>query len=261
MNETPQFPRAACLLIGDELLSGRTRDSNAHHLAGILNERGVPLIEIRTVPDEIPVIVRALGALRQEADIVFTSGGIGPTHDDITADAVAEALGRPISEREDALKILEDHYGKRGETVTDSRRRMARIPDGAELIANPISAAPGFTADGVYVLAGVPAIFEAMLASITDALPQGPRDTIYSVIGQAQESTIADGLRDLQTALKGLKIGSYPGPTGRGGDLIVQCRAQNPATAEQAARAVKALFTAQGIDSFIAEGQISQGDQ
>ncbi|GGY40117.1 competence/damage-inducible protein A [Parvularcula lutaonensis] len=252
------YPRAACLLIGDELLSGRTRDANSHHLARVLHDRGLELIEIRVVPDEMPAIVSSLRELKDKAEIVFTSGGIGPTHDDITADAVAEALGRPIAVREDALEILKHHYAKRGEEVTDARRRMARVPEGAELIPNAITGAPGFVVDNVYVMAGVPAIFEAMLDAVKDRLPTGPEETAFSVIGELGESSIADGLRDLQTALKGLKIGSYPGPTGRGGDLVIVCRSQNPATAEQAALAVKALFAAQGGDARIEEGQLRQ---
>lgn len=255
MTTDPTPPTAACLLIGDELLSGRTRDSNAHHLGSVLHSRGIRLIEVRIVPDDATEIVSALRALKDRAEFVFTSGGIGPTHDDITADAVAEALGLPIGEREDALEVLRSHYDAKGEEVTPARRRMARIPDGARLIPNRISGAPGFIAGSVYVMAGVPAIFAAMLDAIVDELPRGPEETAYTVIGEARESTLAEGLRDLQFALKGLKLGSYPGPLGTGGPLAVVCRSLDPATAEQAARAVKALFAAQGVDARIEPGQ------
>ncbi|NNU16433.1 competence/damage-inducible protein A [Parvularcula sp. ZS-1/3] len=258
MTDLPKYPRVACLLIGDELLSGRTRDSNSHHLAQKLHERGLPLIEVRVVPDEEISIVKALRSLKKRADIVFTSGGIGPTHDDITADAVASALQVQIGEREDAMAILRKHYAARGEDVTDARRRMARIPDGAELIENGISGAPGFSLKGVYVMAGVPAIFEDMLARVLPTLPEGPKETVYTVAGTIGESQIADGLKDLQIALKGLKIGSYPGPTGQGGQLSIVCSSHNPATAEQAALAVKALFSAQGVDAEILEGRPRQ---
>ena len=255
MNDNlPQFPTAACLLIGDELLSGRTRDINAHHLGAFLDDRGLPLIEVRMVPDHEPSIVDALRGLKDKATFVFTSGGIGPTHDDITADAVAAALKVGISERVDALKVLEDHYAAKGEAVTDARRRMARIPDGATLIDNPISGAPGFHLQGVFVLAGVPNIFSAMLENLDSILPRGPRETAFTVVGEIGESQLAKGLKDLELALKGLKIGSYPGPTGRGGPLRIVCRSQNPATAEQAAIAVKALFAAQGASAEIEEG-------
>ena len=125
MTQLPSFPNAGCLLIGDELLSGRTADVNAHRLAGRLHERGIPLIEVRVVPDEAPAIIEALRALKAKAGLVFTSGGIGPTHDDITADAVAEALHAPIRENEEALAMLKAHYDARGEELTPARRRMA----------------------------------------------------------------------------------------------------------------------------------------
>jgi molybdenum cofactor synthesis domain-containing protein len=244
----------ACLLIGDELLSGRTRDSNAHHLGARLHERGLSLIEVRIVPDEHDLIVGALRDLRARAAFVFTSGGIGPTHDDITADAIADAMGVSIGEREDALAILREHYAAKGEDVTDSRRRMARIPKGARLIPNPISAAPGFVIENVFVMAGVPAIFEAMLEAVLPDLPEGERETVYSITGELPESRLSEGLRDLEAALKGLKIGSYPGKTGRGGPLTVICRSRHAPTAEQAARAVQALFVAQGVEAKVETG-------
>lgn len=259
MTDTSHPAVAACLLIGDELLSGRTRDANAHLLAQRLRARGIPLVEIRVVPDEEAAIVDAVRALKAKADLVFTSGGIGPTHDDITADAIAVATGRRLVEREDALAILRAHYDARGEELTPARRRMARIPEGADLIPNAVSGAPGFVIDGIHVMAGVPAIFASMLAAVEDGLPRGPEETVFTVIGEAQESTLAEGLRDLQTALKGLKLGSYPGPTGRGGPLAIVCTSRNAATAEQAAIAVKALFSAQGVDAVIERGMIRPG--
>ncbi|MEE4207697.1 MAG: molybdopterin-binding protein [Parvularcula sp.] len=252
---TSQIPStASCLLIGDELLSGRTRDSNAHHLAKRLHAHGVELLEVRIVPDDEKRIVDAVRELSRLTDTVFTSGGIGPTHDDITAEAVAKALGAPIGERADALEILREHYAAKGEEVTDARRRMARIPDGAELIPNAISGAPGFRLGQVYVLAGVPAIFEAMLEEVMKSLPRGAAETIVSITGELPESRLADGLADLQAALKGLKVGSYPGKTGRGGPLTILCRSRHAPTAEQAARAVHSMFLAQGVKAEIREG-------
>ncbi|MEM9809744.1 MAG: molybdopterin-binding protein [Pseudomonadota bacterium] len=247
-------PQAACLLIGDELLSGRTQDLNAHHLARVLADRGVPLIEIRVVPDQEDAVIRALHDFRETADLIFTSGGIGPTHDDITADAVAKAVGVAIDEREDALEMLRARYEARGEELTPPRRRMARIPEGAELIPNTVSGAPGFIIDNIHVMAGVPAIFQAMLASLDDKLPKGPQETVFTVTGELGESNLAEGLRDLEAALKGLKIGSYPGKTGTGGPLAIVCRSQNRKTAEQAALAVTGLFAAQGVAAELTEG-------
>ena len=156
-------PTAAILIVGDEILSGRTREANAHYLAGELTRIGVDLKEVRIVADDIGAIANAVNALRQAHTHVFTSGGIGPTHDDVTADAVARACGRPLDVRADARAILERHYGAE---LNAARLRMARIPEGADLIENPVSAAPGFSLGNVHVLAGVPQIFEAMLAGL-----------------------------------------------------------------------------------------------
>jgi molybdenum cofactor synthesis domain-containing protein len=252
MKKNPQT--AACLLIGDELLSGRTQDANAHSLAKALHAKGLDLIEVRIVPDDHKIIGNALIDLKVKADIVITSGGIGPTHDDITADAVSAALGRQVVEHDGAMKVLKAFYGAKGEDVTDARRRMARMPKDAELIVNSVSGAPGFRVENVYVLAGVPAIFDAMLAEVLGSIPDGEPETVYHVIGEAKESELADGLRDLETALKGLKIGSYPGPTGKGGPLTIVCRSRHASTCEQAALAVKALFAAQGREAVIGQG-------
>ena len=166
-------PTAAMLVIGDEILSGRTRDSNMHHLAQRLTDHGISLAEARVVPDEHARIVTALNALRSAYDHVFTSGGIGPTHDDITADAIAAAFGVAITHRADAMALLAAHYDRAGLPFNDARQRMARIPDGATLIENPISTAPGFTIGNVHVMAGVPSIFEAMLAGVLPTLTGG----------------------------------------------------------------------------------------
>ena len=159
-------PTAAMLVIGDEILSGRTRDSNMHYLAGELTRIGIRLAEVRVVADEHAAIVAAVNALRAAYDNVFTSGGIGPTHDDITADAIAAAFGAPITHRADAMALLGAHYERQGLPFHEARQRMARIPDGAVLIENPISTAPGFTLGNVHVMAGVPSIFQAMVASV-----------------------------------------------------------------------------------------------
>lgn len=203
-------PTAAMLVIGDEILTGRTRDSNMHHLANELTGRGIRLREVRVVADEHDAIVAAVRALSDSVDHVFTSGGIGPTHDDITADAVADAFGAAIEVRDDARAILVEHYQRTGLELNEARLRMARIPDGATLIDNPISAAPGFTMGNVHVMAGVPAIFQAMVASVLPTLTGG--DPLLSQmidIGRG-EGEIAAPLKALAARFPELSFGSYP---------------------------------------------------
>ena len=203
-------PTAAMLVIGDEILSGRTRDSNMHHLAKELTLRGIELRESRVVsddPDAIAAAVRALGAAH---DHLFTSGGIGPTHDDITAEAVAAALETPIGVRDDARAILAAHYEARGVELNAARLRMARIPDGATLIDNPVSAAPGFTLRNVHVLAGVPRIFESMLAGLLPKIPGGRPVLSQSFRVERGEGDVAEPLAELARAHPALAIGSYP---------------------------------------------------
>ena len=166
-------PTAAMLTIGDEILSGRTRDANLPHLAEALAARGIALREARVVPDVADEIVAAVNALRARYDHVFTSGGIGPTHDDITADAIAAAFGVPIGVREDARAILATNYANPEVELNEARLRMARIPDGATLIDNPVSKAPGFSLGNVHVMAGVPAVFQAMVAGLLPGLTGG----------------------------------------------------------------------------------------
>jgi molybdenum cofactor synthesis domain-containing protein len=203
-------PTAAMLVIGDELLSGRTRDSNLHHLAGELTRRGLRLIEARMVGDDHAAIAAAVEALRRRVDHLFTSGGIGPTHDDITADAVAAAFGVPIGLRADALALLADHYARAGLEFNAARQRMARIPEGAVLIDNPISAAPGFTLGNVHVLAGVPVIFEAMLASVLARIAGGPPLLSQSLQVNRGEGEIAEAFGALAAEFPDLSLGSYP---------------------------------------------------
>ena len=164
---------AAMIVIGDEILSGRTKDRNIGHLADVLTAIGIDLKEVRIVPDEEDEIVAAVNALRARYGYVFTTGGIGPTHDDITADAIAAAFGVGIGLREDARALLAAHYERAGLEFNSARQRMGRIPDGARLIDNPVSIAPGFTIGNVHVMAGVPDIFAAMLASVLPGLTGG----------------------------------------------------------------------------------------
>ncbi|MGB3243706.1 MAG: molybdopterin-binding protein [Sulfitobacter sp.] len=203
-------PTAAMLVIGDEILSGRTRDSNMYHLAGQLNTIGVDLREVRVVGDERGVIIAAVQALSGAYDTVFTSGGIGPTHDDITADCIAAAFACSIDVREDARAILAAHYEKSGTQLNESRLRMARIPDGATLIENPVSAAPGFRLENVHVMAGVPSVFEAMVASVLPTLTGGAPLISKTLRVERGEGDIAGPLRELAESYPTLSMGSYP---------------------------------------------------
>jgi molybdenum cofactor synthesis domain-containing protein len=203
-------PTAAMLVIGDEILSGRTRDANTHHLAQQLGARGIRLREVRIVPDEHDRIVAAVNDLRAAYDHVFTSGGIGPTHDDITADAVAAAFGVAIDIRDDARAILAAHYQRTGLELNAARLRMARIPEGATLIDNPVSAAPGFTLGNVHVMAGVPAVFQAMLAGLLPTLAGGDPLLSQSLDVARGEGEIAAALAALAARYPDLSFGSYP---------------------------------------------------
>ncbi|AMY71927.1 competence/damage-inducible protein A [Frigidibacter mobilis] len=203
-------PTAAILVIGDEILSGRTREGNAHYLAGELTRTGIDLREIRVVPDDHEGIAAAVNALRAAHDHVFTSGGIGPTHDDITADAVAAAFGVPIGVRADAHALMAAHYEARGVEFNAARMRMARIPDGASLIENPVSIAPGFTLGNVHVMAGVPNVFQAMVASVLPTLTGGQPLLSQSLRLMRPEGAVAETLGALAAAHPGVSIGSYP---------------------------------------------------
>ena len=203
-------PTAAMLVIGDEILSGRTRDSNMYHLAGELARVGIDLREVRVVADDRAAIIRAVRALADGYAHVFTSGGIGPTHDDITADCIAAAFDTPIGIRADARAILQAHYDRSGTILNDARLRMARIPDGATLIDNPVSAAPGFTLRNVHVMAGVPSVFQAMVASCLPLLTGGVPLLSAAWRIERGEGDIAGPLAGLAQEYPALMIGSYP---------------------------------------------------
>ena len=203
-------PTAAILVIGDEILSGRTRDANMHHLAKVLSEIGIDLKEARFVSDVETAILNAVRSLSTSYDHVFTSGGIGPTHDDITADAIAAAFHTHIDVRADALNILRMHYERQGIELNEARLRMARIPDGAELIDNPVSAAPGFRLGNVYVMAGVPSIFQAMMHSVLPYLTGGLPILSETVRITRGEGDIAADLSALAQTYADVTLGSYP---------------------------------------------------
>ncbi len=203
-------PTAAMLVIGDEILSGRTRDANMHFLAGELTKHGIDLTEVRVVSDNAPAIVSAVTQLSETYEHVFTSGGIGPTHDDITADCIAEAFGKHIDVRADAAALLQAHYDSAGQEFNDARKRMARIPDDATLIDNPVSVAPGFRLENVYVMAGVPSVFQAMVASVLPTLTGGAPLLSQTLRIERGEGDIAGPLAGLAEEFSDLSIGSYP---------------------------------------------------
>ena len=235
-------PSAAMLVIGDEILSGRTRDANMHYLAGQLTERGIDLKEVRVVSDDPDAIIAAAKALSQGYDHVFTSGGIGPTHDDITADCIAAAFGAAIDVRDDARALLQAHYDRSGQELNAARLRMARIPDGAKLIDNPVSTAPGFSLGNVHVMAGVPSVFQAMVASILPTLTGGApllSRTLRLVRG---EGDIAGPLGQFASDYPTLSVGSYPFQKDGvyGSNIVV--RGSDVHELEQAMAALAAIF-------------------
>ena len=203
-------PKAAVLVIGDEILSGRTKDKNIGFLADTLADIGIDLMEVRIVGDTEAAIVDAIRALSKRYDFVLTSGGIGPTHDDITADSVAEAFGVPIGVDPRAAEILLAFWQKRGVEPNESRMRMARIPAGASLIPNTVSAAPGFRIGNVFVMAGVPAILQAMMDEVVKMLPASRPVLSETIEAHRPEGEVAVPARDVQAAHPLVRIGSYP---------------------------------------------------
>jgi molybdenum cofactor synthesis domain-containing protein len=234
-------PTAAMLVIGDEILSGRTRDANMYHLAGRLTAMGVDLREVRVVSDDAAAIIAAVRALSEAYDTVFTSGGIGPTHDDITADCVAEAFGVSIDVREDARQALMKNYPEGEAALTPARLRMARIPEGAALIDNPVSRAPGFTIRNVHVMAGVPTVFQAMVESVLPQITGGSPLVSESVRIDRGESDVAEPLGQIAETYPEVAIGSYPFQRdGRYGTNIV-LRSSDRTALDAATNAVRAL--------------------
>jgi len=232
---------AAMIVIGDEILSGRTKDRNIGHLADIMTAIGIDLKEVRVVPDEEDEIVAAVNSLRARYDYVFTTGGIGPTHDDITAESVARAFGVPCDYDDKALALLATSYAARGIEFNDARKRMARMPIGAVHIDNPVSVAPGFRIGNVHVMAGVPSIFQAMLDNVVPTLKTGTKLLSATVPCPHGEGIIGGPLAEIQKAHPDTIIGSYPkylDGTFRT-DLVVRARTQE--ALEAARLAVEAM--------------------
>ena len=200
---------AAVLIIGDEILSGRTLDTNTQTIAKMLGEIGVSVVEARVVPDIVATIVQHVDTLRAQVDYVFTTGGIGPTHDDKTALAMALAFNVALERNKDAWACLVRHYNG-AENINEGRAKMADIPVGAALIDNPVSSAPGFKLENVYVMAGVPKIMQAMMEGLLPKLEGGEKVHARNVAGDIAESLLAGGLESIENAHEGVTVGSYP---------------------------------------------------
>jgi molybdenum cofactor synthesis domain-containing protein len=247
MDETDhpsQIVTAAILVIGDEILSGRTKDKNIGYIAEYLTTIGIDMREVRVVPDIEEEVVAALNALRHRYNYVFTTGGIGPTHDDITADCVAKAFGVSIDHHPQAVAILKERFAKMGTEPNEARMRMARIPDGAELVLNKVSGAPGFWIDNVITMAGVPSIMQAMLDEIAPKLKTGTKMLSETIRGDVREGDIGSPLGEIAKAHAEVSIGSYPffdDKSGPNTNIVVRARDAGKLAAAKAA--VEAMLT------------------
>lgn len=251
MPDAPRIWTAALIVIGDEILSGRTQDANLAYLAKWLNVQGIRLAEARVVPDEMGAIAEAVNALKPPAhDYLFTTGGIGPTHDDITVDAIAAALGVPVVMHPEAEAVLRAYYGDR---ITDARLRMARVPQGAELLPNPVSGAPGIRVGNIFIMAGVPKITQGMLAGLEGQLEGGRPVLSRSVGAWIGESAVAELLQETERAHDGAQIGSYPfWRDGRVGANFV-IRSPDPAVLAACTDALLAGLKAAGVEPIDGE--------
>ncbi len=239
-------PTAAVLVIGDEILSGSVEDTNSREIARFLAGLGVQLDEIRVVADDLEAIARAVNELRARHDVVITTGGIGPTHDDVTTDAVARAFGVPVVEDAEAAARLRAFLRARGRRENAARMRMARVPQGAALIDNPVSAAPGYRMDNVYVLAGVPRVMRAMLETMKPLLRRGRARKEVALSAPIPEGELSAELADIAKRHPRVSIGSYPsfdGPVDNPRMSVrVVVRSADEAALEKAAREVDALL-------------------
>ena len=243
MQNSREVVTAGILVIGDEILSGRTKDKNIGYIAEYLTNLGIDLKEVRVVADEESAIVEALNALRVRYDYVFTTGGIGPTHDDITADSIAKAFGVPIDHDPRAVALMKERLEKMGAEMNEARMRMARVPAGAELIVNPISAAPGFRIGNVFVMAGVPAIMQAMLDEVAPLLETGAKMLSETVRADLREGDVGTELGVVARAHPGVLIGSYPFfDEKQGPNTNIVLRSRDPAKLKAARTAVERML-------------------
>lgn len=242
----PDIVTAAFIIIGNEILSGRTKDANLGFIADRLVEAGIRLREVRVIRDDEDVIANTVRELRGQYDHVFTSGGIGPTHDDITCDSVAKSFGLAVHHHPDAVRSMTAQAARRGVEMNEARMRMARTPVGASLIVNQISAAPGFTVENVHVMAGVPSVFQSMVSELMPTLKGGAKVHSMSVTSNLGEGTVATGLGEIQDRYPDLDIGSYPYfRNGTHGTTLV-LRGTDVARLEPAAEEVRQLIRGQG---------------
>ncbi len=240
--ETAQIaPTAALILIGNEILSGRTQDKNLAFIGSRLAARGIVLREARVIADSPDVISATINTLRTQYTYVFTTGGIGPTHDDVTADCVAQAFGVELPVHAEAERRLLEYFRGRGVEPNADRMRMARIPQGAELVDNPVSIAPGFRMENVFVMAGVPRIMQAMFDNIEPTLAVGPSIGSVSVVCDLPEGDFAGDLRALQETLSELDLGSYPISVENGARVVLVARGTDVVKLTQASDQLQAL--------------------
>jgi molybdenum cofactor synthesis domain-containing protein len=237
---------ASVLVIGNEILSGRTQDANVAFIARGLTELGIRLREVRIIPDDPPTIVAAVRDASGRFDYVFTTGGIGPTHDDITAECVAQAFDVPLVEDPEARRRIAEQCAARGVELNAARLRMAQVPQGATLIDNAVSVAPGFQIGNVFVMAGVPMIAQSMFAAIRSRLVGGPVLLSRTVSCRLAEGQVAEPLAELQLAYPDIEIGSYPAWVNDGPLVSLVLRGTDPATLERAVAAVEAMITSCG---------------
>jgi molybdenum cofactor synthesis domain-containing protein len=239
----PEIVTAALLVIGDEILSGRTKDKNIGYVADLLTALGIDLKEVRVVSDDESAIVSAVNALRSAHTYVLTTGGIGPTHDDITADCVAKAFGAPLEFHPQAVAILKERMAKMGGELNEARMRMTRIPRGAELVANKVSGAPGFWIGNVIVMAGIPAVMQAMLDEVAPKLKTGAKLLSETIRADAKEGDVGTELGAIAKAHPETLIGSYPffdEKLGPNTNIVV--RSRDPERLADVKRAVEAML-------------------
>jgi molybdenum cofactor synthesis domain-containing protein len=243
---------AAIMIVGNEILSGRTQDINIQFIAERLAMRGIKLTEIRVVRDEEAAIVKAARELGKEYDYVFSTGGIGPTHDDITAECIARAFNTTLEINAEARRRMEEFYAAKGTEMNEGRLRMARIPVGAELIDNPISASPGFKIGNLYVMAGVPKIMQAMFLSIEQTLAQGAPVLSNTVSCALREGDIAIEMEEIQKRFPDVEIGSYPVIVSEGFNLSLVLRGTDEKRLKAATDEIVAMIKRLGNDPTIA---------
>ena len=244
-NSQTTNPSAGLIIIGNEILSGRTQDTNTQNIAVKLTNHGIRLVEVRVVPDQKDIIIKTVLEMKGKVTYLLTTGGIGPTHDDITAESMAEAFGRELILDPAARQMLINHYGSEFE-LTEPRLKMAKIPEGAGLIRNVVSGAPGFIVENVYVMAGVPRIMQAMLDEIVTLMTPGAKILSNTVSCGLGESAIAKQLEEIQSRYDTVELGSYPNYRGGVLGLNLVLRSTDAALLDQATHEVVAMVRSLG---------------